>query len=540
MNTEINSKLLGHLGLVSGMIDELGIVTSIDTLLKAETGERVVSAGTICKALILNGLGFTQRTLYLVSSFFSDKPIEQLLGDGIESSQLNDTVLGRCLDSIHDYGTTLLYSELADSFCRTLGLQPTSMHMDSTDFHVDGVYNSREESVEASVIHITKGYSRDHRGDLNQAVLNMIVENQAGIVLHMQSLSGNTSDKTAFNGTIKQHISQLQLAKAGVYVVMDSAGYTEQTIKESEHAQIKWVSRVPETLSQGKYLVTGSYDNWQSLSENYEYISLCSNYADVKQRWLLVFSQEAYEREIVTLRKHFCKSSSQEFQAFMKLSKEFFDCSEDAISAINKFKKSCKYLTVNDLKINNVAYYANKGRPKNGQAPEGYRYFIEASVCSDLDNFEKRALTKGRFIVATNELDNVKLSDVELFKTYKKQSKVERGFRFLKDPQFMASTLFVNKPERVDALLFIMTLCLTVYAAIEHKIRKNLEKTEQTLPNQLGKEVKNPTARWVFTFFNNIQVLYINEKPVVLNLKDIHRKVIDILGPQYRKYYLLE
>jgi transposase len=47
----------------------------------------------------------------------------------------------------------------------------------------------------------------------------------------------------------------------------------------------------------------------------------------------------------------------------------------------------------------------------------------------------------------------------ELFENYKGQAKVERGFRFLKDPQFMAATFFVKNPERVEALLFIMTLC---------------------------------------------------------------------------------
>ena len=83
------------------MIDELGIVEAIDNHLQIDGKERQVSLGVLCKALILNGLGFTQRTLYMVSTFFEDKPIEVLLGNGIEPSQLNDTTLGRCLDAIH-------------------------------------------------------------------------------------------------------------------------------------------------------------------------------------------------------------------------------------------------------------------------------------------------------------------------------------------------------------------------------------------------------------------------------------------------------
>ncbi|MBK8657186.1 MAG: hypothetical protein IPN20_25565 [Haliscomenobacter sp.] len=69
-----------------------------------------------------------------------------------------------------------------------------------------------------------------------------------------------------------------------------------------------------------------------------------------------------------------------------------------------------------------------------------------------------------KFIIATNNLDKNKTPDDQLLTKYKSLSKVERGFRFLKDPQFIASSFFVKKPERVEALLFIMTLCLSVYA----------------------------------------------------------------------------
>jgi transposase len=120
---------------------------------------------------------------------------------------------------------------------------------------------------------------------------------------------------------------------------------------------------------------------------------------------------------------------------------------------------------------------------------------------------------------------------------YKGQSKVERGFRFLKDPQFMAATLFVKKPERVEALLFVMTLCLSVYAAIEFRLRQALILLNLTLPNQLGKQVKNPTARWIFACFTPITVLYINQNPQILNLNELHRKVIGLFGPKYHKYY---
>jgi transposase len=534
-----SSKSLDHLGIVSGMIDELDLVEMLDSLLETDGKTRAVSMGLLIKALILNGLGFTQRTLYMVSSFFSDKPIELLLGEGIESSQLNDTVLGRCLDAIYEHGCTSLYANLAPQICKKLGLMPKFAHMDSTDFHVDGVYNNQEEGGEGHhVIRLTQGYSRDHRPELNQVVLNLIVENQAGIALHMQGFDGNMSDKTAFNKTITDHVSQLQSVSSIEYIVMDSAGYTEKTLRACENT-IKWISLVPETLKESKGVIDKAYHIWLPMADGYKYVPLTSDYCDIEQRWILVFSQEAYQRELITLKKKFAKESEQEYKDFLKLCKVAFDCKQDAAKAVNTFVKKCKYLSINILEMKQVAVFDKKGRPKNDTVPTAYQYYIQGNAYTNRDTFDVLAQKKGKFIIATNEMNTEKLSDKELFEAYKGQSKVERGFRFLKDPQFMASTIFVKKPQRVEALLFIMTLSLTIYAAIEYSIRQKLNNNNDTLPNQIGKEVKNPTTRWIFQLFSNIHVLYGNDNPLILNLLPINLKIIKLLGINYHKYYFL-
>ncbi len=241
---------MDHLGLIAGMYNELNIGENIDRSIKQNPNCRNLSIGTLCKALVINGLGFVGRTLYMVDTFFDGKPVETLLGPGVTPSQLNDSVLGRALDDIQRYGTTELYSELVPSICRQLGLDPKFAHMDSTDFHLDGCYNSdNPPEPDSSVLHLTQGYSRDHRPDLNQVVLNLITDNQAGIVLHMEALHGNTSDKAAFRDTVRQHIANLQNATGFSCLVMDSAGYTAGTISSFTQGQT-WISRVPETLSQ--------------------------------------------------------------------------------------------------------------------------------------------------------------------------------------------------------------------------------------------------------------------------------------------------
>ena len=78
----------------------------------------------------------------------------------------------------------------------------------TASFHVDGNYHSLLEQEE-SRIQLIQGYSRDHRPDLNQAVLQMITSNQGNIPLFMQAASGNSSDKTAFSEIVAQHAKSL-------------------------------------------------------------------------------------------------------------------------------------------------------------------------------------------------------------------------------------------------------------------------------------------------------------------------------------------
>ncbi|ETS29279.1 hypothetical protein PTE_04501 [Photorhabdus khanii NC19] len=57
-----------------------------------------------------------------------------------------------------------------------------------------------------------------------------------------------------------------------------------------------------------------------------------------------------------------------------------------------------------------------------------------------------RPLNMGMFILVTNEMDNDVLDMEALLSTYKAQQKVEWGFRFLKSPEFLTSTLYLKKP----------------------------------------------------------------------------------------------
>lgn len=533
---EINSRTLNHLGLVSGMFDELGLGEAIDGCISQDLSQRNISIGQACKAMILCGLGYTQKALYLVSHFYEGKPTERLLGQDIRPEHLNDSALGRALDSIYEFGTTELYSRIAFRVSKQLGLQRRFAHMDSTSFHLDGQYNSENNEEDSKLIHVTKGYSRDHHPEANQVVLNMISENAAGIPLHMEVLSGNSSDKSTFRNTIETHIAGLQNATLDFeYLVMDSAGYTSDIIKQCG-SRLGWISRVPEQLKACQEVLMDTYE-LQKIDETYSVATLSKSYAGVEQRWQLVYSRKAFEREQKTLIKNYKKASLAEYKSFQKLCKQAFSCHKDAELALKRFEKQAKYIQVESGPLKEVAKYSKAGKPKKGSTPDRYEYFITGAPYCNLQDYKNKLARKGKFVIATNELNQTKLKDDEILAAYKGQSKVERGFRFMKDPRFMATEFFVNKPERLEVLVFIMTLCLTVYAALECKLRKELKKQKETVPDQKGKPTDRPTMRWVFQLFDNIQILYGLEEPRVLNLNEIHKKIIQLLGLPYRKYY---
>ena len=115
---------------------------------------------------------------------------------------------------------------------------------------------------------------------------------------------------------------------------------------------------------------------------------------------------------------------------------------------------------------------------------------------------------------------------------------VEKGFRFLKSPDFLTSAIYLKKPERIEALLMVMTCCLMVYAGLEHQIRKTLVEKDCYFPDMKYKPAQRPTARWVFQCFEGIAVIYLPDKKVfVANLQTRNQTIIDCLGEKYQKIY---
>jgi hypothetical protein len=118
---------------------------------------------------------------------------------------------------------------------------------------------------------------------------------------------------------------------------------------------------------------------------------------------------------------------------------------------------------------------------------------------------------------------------------------IERGFAFLKDPLFLASSVFLKRPQRIMALAFIMVLCLLVYRLAEWRLRQQLAASDQTVPNQFKQPSNRPTMRWMFECSEGLTLLTLpspaGPHTIVHGLEPLHELVLTLPGPAVSQMY---
>jgi transposase len=540
---EYQTERLDHLGIVAGVCQEAGIAEWLDK--QAGENRRSVSVGKATVAMVLNGLGFSNRQLYLVPQYFENKAVEHLLGEGITADMLNDDCLGRTLDWLYEHDVTTLFAGLAlQARCR-FGIAADHLHIDTTSFSVRGDYAIKEEGDPVPVA-ITSGYSRDHRQDLKQWMLALATTHEGDVPTFLRPLDGNSSDKEHLSAAVKEVMRQLreQLPEEQEQriAVFDSGGYSEAKMKSYNDANIWWISRVPETSTAAKTALEEVDEQCHPLSDGSgEYVVRTMELPQGKERWVIVRTYAQVQAAKEQLEKKVKKTHQEWENRLWHLSNQAFGCQTDAQNAWEKALKGKPSWVIATFTLTEQKQYQQRGRPKKEATADHTVWYLVPTLEVDQQEVAVLARKKAAFIVATNILDPQRLSHEQVISTYKEQGGVERGFRFLKDPLFLASCVFVKKPERVIALSFVMVLCLLVYRLAEHLLPRQLVTTEQTLPNQVNKPTNRPTMRWIFQCFEGIDLLHVRIgsglQTQVLGLRTLHQQLLRLLGPVYSQFY---
>ena len=338
--------------------------------------------------------------------------------------------------------------------------------------------------------------------------------------MYMEALGVNSNDSVSFRAVIQNFGQQLQAVDGLRTIVADSKLYSSATIQALKESGLNWVCRVPGSIDGLKQLLSEVEPGMLTALPSEGYSSTCYTYTygGVDQDWVVYHSEKAAEREAATLQRQLKKEYEVAQKSLNKLGKDIFHCREDALNAVEKWNKGFKWVKLKDPVVNKQTEFETPADDSRAPKPI-LTYSVSGKLQHEQQEFTRAVFKRSLFVLATNEEIATLQDEESLLNTYKAQHTVERGFRFIKDPSVVASSFYVKKPERVEALLFVMASCLLIYTALEYRIRQALKKQDKTVADQKGKPTKIPTARWIFQLFVGIHVLELpNGKQMTLNL----------------------
>lgn len=275
------------------------------------------------------------------------------------------------------------------------------------------------------------------------------------------------------------------------------------------------------------------------LAPVYRGVEVEADYGGVRQRRVLVVSEDREEEAARGLEERIRQAGKEAGKVLRGLLAREFSCEADDWRALEEASARLPLHRQVYLGVQEERQWERVGRPRKGEQPLAVVYRLRARLVVDQGKLEEAGRGLGRFVLATNVLDREELPAWEVLRRYKDQARtVERGFRFLKDPLFFASSTFLKRAERVMSLGMVMSLALLVYALGEWALRRRLEEERARLPDQKGRPTARPTLRWVFQLFIWVRLALLEDRPLVLDLAPHHETAVRLLGAQ--RYYLLE
>jgi transposase len=281
-------------------------------------------------------------------------------------------------------------------------------------------------------------------------------------------------------------------------------------------------------------------DTWQALDDTTRYHRLELGHYGIAQRWFVLCSEAATQRAEQSV----SKAQNHEFDAIAKqlfpLQARRLESRQSAQAALAAVAESWRYHHVARTELIEHKRYAGQGRPSVKTPIKASAWQMQAEVRPDAEAIWQSKQHKGCFVLGTTiEADD--LRDEEVIAAYKAQSQVEGRFRFLKDPWFFVSSLFVKKPTRIQGLLMVMTLALLVYAVAQRRLRQELVRQKESLPNQINQRTQRPTLRWVFQLLAGINRVRVSGQgqmhDLIEGLNEVQIKILRLFGQKVCQIY---
>ena len=178
----------------------------------------------------------------------------------------------------------------------------------------------------------------------------------------------------------------------------------------------------------------------------------------------------------------------------------------DAEKQVTELTSKLKLVSVSDITYEEVKGYKSKGRPKKDEEKVTVSVVVRANAQIDTEAVKDTVEKATYYVLCTNDTER-RWTMSDLLSTYKKQSVVERNWKYLKDRKILVGALFLESPSRINALMWLMILALLIYSATEYLMRKKMEDQRVTVPTPDHKnELSRPSLMRVYQYLANSNI----------------------------------
>jgi transposase len=531
-----------HLPIIKAYADQLGLVSLINHYVPTEME---VDAGTVVLALVLDTLS-GRSPLYRLEEFFAQQDTELLLGKAVPPHALNDDTAGRVLDRLYDFGTMRLFTACAVRAATRFGLERRYVHFDTTSRSVWGEYQYAE--TQDLPFQVTYGYSKDKRPDLKQFVLSTLCVDRA-VPIWGKLDDGNASDKT-LNTTLLSELARLLAdygVQPGAYIyIADSALVTEDNLTALRDTF--FITRLPATYSECGRLIeeTVARNQWEEiggLAQTSPTKHRPGTFYKVAEgevtlygkpyRAVVVHSSSQDQRRQQRLEREIQASSATLEATAREAARQEYFCHADAEAAAAKLRalQSAYHGVTVDVK-EHPTYGPGRPSSKQPRVVKALRYSLHVTLHERSEVIARKRQEAGCFVLLTNvpTVGEMAHKARAVLQAYKEQHGIEQNYGFLKDP-LIVNSLFLKKPERIEALGLILLLALLVWRLVERTLRVHVETTGNPLTGWDKKTTQKPTAFMMMTKFAAVIVLKVgSQRQLAPPLSPIQQQYLLALG----------
>ena len=395
---------------------------------------------------------------------------------------------------------------------------------------------------------MTDGYSKDKRPDLKQCVLSTLCVDRA-VPIWGKPEDGHASDKS-LNTTLLSEIAQLLACHGvapGAYIyIADAALVTEANL--AALGDPLFITRFPATYSEcGRVIAEAVARNqWEDVGvvaqtpptrhrpgTFYKVAEAVVPLYGKTYRAVVVHSNSHDQRRQQRLEREVQEASSTLGTTVRAAAKQEYFCRADAEAAAEQLRAlQSAYHRVEVVIAERPQYGPGRPSQKQPRVVKALRYGLQVTLHERAEVVARKQQEAGCFVLLTNVPTAGEMGHRagEVLRAYKEQHGVEQNFAFLKAP-VMVNSLFLKKPERIEALGLVLLLALLLWRLVERTLRVHVETTGHPLMGWAKKATQKPTAFMMLTKFAAVMVLKVgDQRQLVQPLSAVQQAYLNALG----------